>query len=246
MKKLAVIGGTGIAKIEGFVITEDITCDTPYGKPSSILSRGTYAGREIIFLPRHGDPPVIPPHKINYRANLRALKDNGVNTILGINAVGGITSGMIPGRLVVPDQIIDYTWGRKHTFFEEGLTHPVYVEFTRPYDDTLRDLIINSAPPAGVEILPYGTYGATQGPRLESAAEISRLERDGCDIVGMTGMPECALARELELAYASISLVVNRAAGKGEEGITMDLIQNNMDLAVMDLTRLFQELIPRI
>lgn len=246
MNKLAVIGGTGIIKMERLVITDDITCDTPYGKPSSRLFMGTYAGREIIFLPRHGDPPVIPPHKINYRANLRALKDNGVNTVVGINSVGGITPGMLPGRLVVPDQIIDYTWGRNHTFFDEGLTHLVHIEFTHPYDDTLRNLIIASASAAGVEVLPHGTYGATQGPRLESTAEISRLERDGCDIVGMTGMPECALAREQEMAYASISLVVNRAAGKGDEEITMNLIQKNMDMAVNDLMRLFDELIPRI
>ena len=246
MNKLAVIGGTGIVKLEGLVITEDITCDTPYGRPSSSLYMGTYAGTDIIFLLRHGDPPVIPPHKINYRANLHALKDNGVNTVIGINAVGGITPEMLPGRLVLPDQIIDYTWGREHTFFEERLTHPVHVEFTRPYNGPLRNLIIDAASATDVKILPYGTYGATQGPRLESAAEILRLERDGCNIVGMTGMPECSLARELDMAYASISLIVNRAAGKSEEEITMDLIRKNMEMATGDLIRVFNELIPGI
>lgn len=246
MSRLAVIGGTGLVKMEGLVIRDDISLDTPFGKPSSCLYQGSYAGREIVFLPRHGDPPVIPPHRVNYRANLWALKETGVKTILGINAVGGISAPMIPCRLVVPHQIIDYTWGRKHTFFENETTSPVHVDFTHPYSESLRGLIIAAASRAEVSIHPHGIYAATQGPRLETAAEIMRLERDGCDIVGMTGMPETALARELELEYAAIALVVNLAAGKGTDQITMDLIRENMDKALADLMRLFNELIPEI
>ena len=246
MNDLAIIGGTGLVKMEGLLITEEISLDTPYGKPSSPLYRGTYAGREIIFLPRHGDPPVFPPHRVNYRANLRALKDSGVKTILAINTVGGISTAMKPCGLVVPHQIIDYTWGRNQTFFEDTETPPVHVDFTFPYSETLRSLIIEAASRAGIAVQEYATYGATQGPRLETAAEILRMERDGCDIVGMTGMPEAVLARELELDYATIALVVNHAAGKSTQLITMDLIRENMDAVLKDLLRLFNELLPAI
>lgn len=246
MTRLAVIGGTALAKMDGLVIRDEISLDTPYGMPSSRLYRGSYGACELIFLPRHGDPPVIPPHRVNYRANLWALKETGVNTILAINAVGGISAQMSPCRLVAPHQIIDYTWGRKHTFFEDQAASPVHVDFTHPYHEPLRELIMAAASRAGVAIQPQATYAATQGPRLETAAEILRLERDGCDIVGMTGMPEAALARELELEYAAIALVVNRAAGKSAEQITMDLIRENMNKAIKDLMLLFNELIPRI
>jgi len=242
MNNPAVIGGTGVVKMKGLLIRDEISLDTPYGKPSSPLYRGTYAGREIIFLPRHGDPPVFPPHRVNYRANLWALKETGVRTVLGINAVGGINAAMDPCRLVVPHQIIDYTWGRKHTYFEDETAPPVHVDFTHPYSESLRKLVIEAASRAGVTIHKHGTYGATQGPRLETAAEILRMEQDGCDIVGMTGMPETALARELELDYAAVALVVNRAAGKSAELITMDLIRENMDKAIKDLLLLFNEL----
>ena len=242
MKNPAVIGGTGLVKMDGLQIVDEIFLDTPYGKPSSRLYRGIYAGREIIFLPRHGDPPVYPPHRVNYRANLWALKETGVRAILGINAVGGINAAMDPCRLVVPHQIIDYTWGRKHTFFEDETSPPVHVDFTHPYSEPLRIMVIEAASRAGVMIHRHGTYAATQGPRLETAAEIVRMEQDGCDIVGMTGMPETALARELELDYAAIALVVNRAAGKSTELITMDLIRENMDKAIKDLMLVFHEL----
>lgn len=246
MNNPAVIGGTGLVKLEGLAIRDEISLDTPYGRPSSRLYRGSYRGRDITFLPRHGDPPVFPPHRVNYRANLWALKETGVNIILGINAVGGISSAMHPRLLAVPHQIIDYTWGRHHTFFEDGEGPPVHVDFTHPYSEPLRKLIIDAASRANVALHPNGTYGATQGPRLETAAEIARMERDGCDIVGMTGMPEAALARELELDYAAIALVVNRAAGKHTDPITMALIRENMEAALGDLMQLFDELIPRV
>lgn len=246
MSRLAVIGGTGLVTMEGLDISEQLAMDTPFGAPSARLYRGTYAGRELLFLPRHGNPPVYPPHRVNYRANLWALKQAGVTLILGINAVGGISSAMTPRRLVVPHQIIDYTWGRHHTFFEDESSAPVHVDFTHPYSASLRMRIMEAAAGAGIDIEGNGTYGATQGPRLETAAEILRMERDGCDIVGMTGMPEAALARELELDYAAIALVVNRAAGKGPESITMELIHENMAAAIGDLMRIFDKLFPLI
>lgn len=226
MTGLAIIGGTGLTSLQGLGIDREEAVTTPYGSPSAPLVHGRYAGREVIFLARHGNPHVIPPHKVNYRANIRALKDAGADKIIGVNAVGGITAAMAPCRIVVPDQIIDYTWGRAHTFFEDDLDAVRHVEFTRSYSDFLRRRVLDAA--AGMDIADGGTYGATQGPRLESAAEIRRMERDGCDLVGMTGMPETVLARELGLDYASICVVVNWAAGKSDEEITMELIENNL------------------
>ena len=242
MNKTAVIGGTGLETMAGLEILDRMECDTPYGKPSAGLIRGNFAGREIIFLPRHGKDSVYPPHAVNYQANIWALKHQGVRTVIGVNAVGGITEEMRPRLLVLPDQIIDYTWGRQQTFFNGGSTPLTHVEFTTPYNEMLRKQIISAAGIAQVHLHDGGTYGATQGPRLETAAEIIRMERDGCDVVGMTGMPECALARELGLDYASICLVVNRAAGKSEELITMELIRENIEFAVKDLTLVFNEL----
>lgn len=243
MTRLALIGGSGVTSLPGLEITSEKACPTPYGDPSAQVIYGKYAGREIIFLPRHGNPHVIPPHKINYRANIWALKACGANTIISINAVGGITARMYPGRLVIPHQIIDYTSGRAHTFFEEGLAHPVHIDFTNPYAENLRELLINCADQKHLDACPEGTYAASQGPRLETAAEIRRMEQDGCDIVGMTAMPEAALARELALDYASLSIVVNQAAGKSEEIITMAVIKANMERALAGVHQLLMALI---
>lgn len=228
MKKLAVIGGTGLTALEGLEIIEEIEVDTPYGKPSAPLLAGKYKDREIIFLARHGNPHTIQPHMVNYRANIRSLSENGVEEVIAVNAVGGITREMHPERIVVPDQIVDYTWGRKHTFFEEDLDHAVHIDFTHPYSEPLRRRIITAAAEKNMDIIDSGTYGATQGPRLESAGEIKRMQVDGCNIVGMTGMPETALAKELSLDYACIALVVNWAAGKDEDVITMDVIEQHL------------------
>jgi 5'-methylthioinosine phosphorylase len=244
MTGLAIIGGTGLTSLQGLDIGREETVTTPYGQPSAPLVHGRYAGREVIFLARHGNPHVIPPHKVNYRANIRALKDAGVDKIIGINAVGGITAAMTPCRIAVPDQIIDYTRERAHTFFEDDLDAVTHVDFTRPYSDSLRRLILTAA--ADMDIVDRGTYGATQGPRLESAAEIQRMERDGCDLVGMTGMPEAALARELDLDYASICVVVNWAAGKSDEEITMDLIESNLRQGVGQVHALLATIFERL
>jgi len=228
MNALAIIGGSGLTRLPGFQITGESSADTPYGPASTPVIKGLMAGRELLFLARHGDPHRIPPHRVNCRANLWALKQAGADAVLAVNAVGGIHPAMGVGHFCVPHQVIDYTWGRSSTFFEDDLQQVTHIDFTHPYDESLRQRVIGVLARLGVAHSAFGVYGATQGPRLESAAEISRLERDGCDIVGMTGMPEAALARELELAYASLSLVVNPAAGKSQELITMAAIEQVM------------------
>ena len=225
---LAIIGGSGLTSLADLELTRELECDTPYGKPSAKLVFGSLAGCEIIFLARHGNPHSIPPHMVNYRANLWALKEQGVQRVIGVNAVGGITGEMHPQKIAIPNQIIDYTWARKHTYFEEGLEQVTHVDFTHPYNETLRQALIAAAEKLDLDFIGGGTYGTTQGPRLESAAEIRRLQKDGCNIVGMTGMPEAALARELSIDYACIALVVNWAAGIHDETITMEMIEKNL------------------
>ncbi len=228
MTKLAIIGGSGFTRMESLEITRREVVNTPYGEPSSPLIHGMFNGIEIIFLPRHGAGHTIPPHKINYRANIWAIKHIEADYVVGMATVGGIRDDMAPGSIAVPDQIIDYTWGRGHTFFENDLAQVTHIDFTEPYCNDLRKSLIKAAEAAGLKIIKNGTYGATQGPRLETATEINRMQNDGCDIVGMTGMPEAALARELGLCYAHCSVVANRAAGRGDSPITMEDIEANM------------------
>ena len=225
---LGIIGGSGLTRLQALAVDRQEVVTTPYGEPSAPLTFGRFDGGPVVFLPRHGSSHIIPPHRVNYRANLWAMKSVGVDRIVGMAAVGGITAKMPPGQLAVPDQIIDYTWGREHTLFEVDLTSVTHVDFTEPYCDDLRRDLLAAAERAGVPALDGGTYAATQGPRLESAAEVARLERDGCDVVGMTGMPEASLARELGLCYASLTLSVNWAAGKSEGPITMAEIERNL------------------
>lgn len=221
MTVYAIIGGTGLTQLDGLSMKALLNPETPYGAPSAGIVQGEYAGREVLFLARHGHPHRIPPHQVNYRANLWALKHAGAEAVIAVNAVGGITAGMCTGQLVVPHQVIDYTQGRIGTFFEGELDHVTHIDFSHPYDEPLRQKLLDALRRAGHAHSDYGVYGCTQGPRLETVAEIARMERDGCDIVGMTGMPEAALARELNLPYAALSLVVNPAAGKSTSIITM-------------------------
>jgi len=246
MSKIAIIGGTGLTSLQGLEITGREIIQTPYGEPSGILVRGNYCGQEVMFLPRHGPGHTIPPHKVNYRANIWALKEVGVSNVIAVNAVGGIRLDMEPGALVIPDQIIDYTWSRINTYFEDSLNNVVHVDFTEPYCASLRMNLIDGAEQAGLEVIDSATYAATQGPRLETTAEIDRLERDGCHIVGMTGMPEAVLARELDLCYASISVVVNRAAGRGEGEITMADIDKCLKSGIKNVRKLLEYSIPLI
>lgn len=246
MAKLAIIGGTGLTSLKDLEIIRREVMHTPYGEPSAPLVFGAMAGNEVVFLPRHGAGHTIPPHKINYRANLWALKESGAEQIIAVNAVGGIRADMTPGCLVIPDQIIDYTWSRTNTYFEEGLTNVTHIDFTEPYCESLRDALQSCAGEVGLKVIAEGTYAATQGPRLETAAEINRLERDGCDLVGMTGMPEAALARELELCYASIAVVANMAAGRGDEAITMEMIERHLKSGMQEVRHLLEQVVPRL
>lgn len=229
MHKLGIIGGSGLTRLQALEVEHQEIVGTPYGDPSAPLTFGRFDGGSVVFLPRHGGAHTIPPHRVNYRANLWALKNAGVERVIGIAAVGGITAPLAPGVLCLPDQVIDYTWGREHTLFETDLASVTHVDFTEPYCESLRRDLLQAAAKVGVALYDGGTYGATQGPRLESAAEIRRLERDGCDMVGMTGMPEAALARELGLCYAGLALSVNWAAGKSDGPITMAEIEHHLE-----------------
>ncbi|MEN9424439.1 MAG: hypothetical protein RL122_1822 [Pseudomonadota bacterium] len=241
--EFAVIGGTGLTEIEGLEVIHREVVHTPYGEPSGPVTHGMIAGKRIVFLARHGYTHNIPPHKVNYRANLWALKSLGVEKVVAMAAVGGITPEMKPTRLVIPDQIIDYTYGRPHTFFEEGLTDVTHIDFSWPYCPEVRNALLAAAECAQLDVVSRGTYAATQGPRLETVAEIARLERDGCDLVGMTAMPEASLARELELCYASCAVVANWAAGKDSAEITMAEIQENLLVGMANARALLRALV---
>lgn len=220
---LAIIGGSGLSQLDGLVVRSERRASTPYGDPSAALSTGSFAGQDVVFLPRHGHPHSVPPHRINYRANLRALKDAGVDRVLAVNTVGGIAAAMGAGHCVVPHDVVDYTWGREHTFSDGSpASELMHVDFTCPFDAGMREALLACLRELGYAHSDRGVYAAVQGPRLETAAEILRLERDGCHVVGMTGMPEAALARELGLRYAMLCLVVNPAAGKAAGTISMD------------------------
>jgi 5'-deoxy-5'-methylthioadenosine phosphorylase len=228
---LAIIGGTGLSRLTGLDITRREIVRTPFGEPSGPLTFGKVGEVEICFLARHGYGHTLAPHEVNYRANLWAIREIGGRRVIAVNSVGGIAPDLGPGVIAIPDQIIDYTWGRKHTFFE-GPEAPVkHIDFTHPYCAETRALIANAAASAGVSVVSHGVYAATQGPRLETAAEITRLQREGATMVGMTGMPEAALARELDLPYAAVALSVNHAAGLGDskQAIQLDDLQAVLD-----------------
>ncbi len=232
----ALIGGTGLTALNGLEIKQQHQLETPYGVPSAAIMEGELNGRQIMFLPRHGIEHTIPPHRINYRANIWALHTLKVSEIIAVNAVGGIREDAAPAVLMVPDQLIDYSWGREGTFYDgvteaqqqTGLTPLEHIDFTEPYSAPLRRRLIAAGSEVDGALLGDGTYGVTQGPRLESAAEIRRMEQDGCAIVGMTALPEAALARELGIDYATLAVVANWAAGKSDEEVTMDMIEENV------------------
>lgn len=246
MTDLAVIGGTGLTELPELVIERREVVTTPWGAPSGPLTHGRLHGRQVVFLARHGYGHNIPPHKVNYRANLWALRAAGAARVLAVAAVGGIRKDMQPGRIAFPDQVIDYTSGRDHTYFEDDLETVTHVDFTQPYDEGFRGMLIAAARRAGLDAIEDGTYGAAQGPRLESKAEIDRMERDGCALVGMTGMPETALARELELAYACCAVVANRAAGRNGQQDIHAQIALHLDEGMARVRRLLGALLPAL
>lgn len=248
MTELAIIGGTGLNRLSGLEVLQEHSPETPFGMPSAPVIEGRYAGARCLFLARHGTPHRIAPHRINYRANIWALKSLGATTVLGVNAVGGIRPELVPGRLVIPGQLVDYTWGRAHTFydgerFDGDLGELDHIDFTAPYAPGLRQALADSAQAAGIECAAAGAYAVTQGPRLETAAEVRRLAQDGCDVVGMTGMPEAALAAECGLAYASLCVVVNPAAGLSDEPITLDSMREALEQGAEQVGRLLAELL---
>lgn len=217
--RLAIIGGTGMNEWPGLQVLRSQPVATKFGEPSAPLTYGRIGGVEVVFLPRHGEGHKVPPHLINYRANLWALRDAGVSRVVAIAAVGGIARSMKPAAVAVPGDVVDYTWGRESTFFD-GVHEPLqHVDFSRPYAPALRKALLAAARKAGVRLVDGGVMGVTQGPRLESPAEIARMKRDGCTMVGMTGMPEAALAAELGLEYAALAVSVNWAAGLGSGDI---------------------------
>lgn len=244
--ELAVIGGTGVYALGELADVESHQPVTAYGAPSGPVRIGTYAGKRVAFLARHGEGHSLPPHKINYRANLAALKAVGATRVLALNTVGGITERFGPRVLACPEQLIDYTWGRVSTLCEEPDTDVLHVDFGDPYTSSLRAEIVSAAKNAGVALVDGGCYGATQGPRLETKAEIARMRRDGCDLVGMTGMPEAGLARELGLDYACLAIVANWAAGAGpdpDEVITLQDVLDNVATAMDGAARVLRAML---
>lgn len=245
---LAVIGGTGLYRIAELQDVESHQPVTHYGAPSGPIRVGLLGGRRVAFLARHGEGHSLPPHQVNYRANLAALQALGAQRVLAVNTVGGITERFGPRVLACPDQLIDYTWGRISTICEEPGTEVLHVDFGEPYTRSLRQAVIAAAQSAGVALVDGGCYGATQGPRLETRAEIVRMRRDGCDLVGMTGMPEAGLARELGLDYACLAIVANWAAGAGpdpDEVITLQDVLDNVAAASVGLPALLSAVLDR-
>ncbi|ODN67144.1 S-methyl-5'-thioinosine phosphorylase [Methylophaga muralis] len=241
---IGLIGGSGLSQLDGLVLEEQMQRETPFGEPSAPLMIGKFAGKDVAFLPRHGEHHTIPPHLINYRANIWAMHQLGVDQILAVASVGGITEAYKPGTIALPDQLIDYSCGRESSFASEDFSADKHIDFTYPFDETLRQQIQLAANIEEMLVIDGGVYAVTQGPRLETAAEIRRLKTDGADMVGMTLMPEAVLARELNIAYASIAVVANQAAGISSHPLTIEVILETMDATMGQVHRLLKCVIP--
>lgn len=244
---LGIIGGSGLTQLANLEISHRQVIRTPYGEPSGALTFGSINGHQLVFLARHGYGHTIPPHLVNYRANLWAMQSQGVKDIVSVAAVGGIHASALPGSIVIPDQIIDYTHGRKHTFHDTTDVAVTHIDFTEPYSQRIRELCMQAAQAIGEAYLDGGVYAAVQGPRLETAAEINRLERDGATMVGMTGMPEASLARELGMDYAAVCVVANHAAGRGSSshGIRYEDVGSVLEAAMERVRRIIGEVVVR-
>ena len=242
---LAVIGGSGLTQLANLNISHREVLRTPYGEPSGAVIFGKICEHPVVFMARHGYGHTIPPHEINYRANIWALKQCGACAIVSVASVGCIRPDLKPGDVVIPHQIIDYTWGRKNTFFEGQEGSVTHVDFTEPYDPSLRRQLIKAAALANVSVSDAAVYATTQGPRLETIAEINRLERDGADVVGMTGMPEAALARELGIPYAAINVVANYAAGRADSksSVNFDIVETVLQESMDHVRTLIESLV---
>ena len=243
----AIIGGSGLAKLTALQNQRRQVMRTPYGEPSGALTFGEFAGAEVVFLARHGYGHTLSPHEINYRANIWALKELKVEGVIAVATVGGIRDDLVPGTLVLPDQIIDYTYSRKSTFFEGSEMPVTHVDFTQPYARVLRERLIAAAVACKEKVSDGAVYACTQGPRLETAAEIERIAREGGDVVGMTGMPEAVLAREAGLDYAAIAVVINHAAGRRDsvQAIKLEELGEVMDQSIMRAVRILTSFFAR-
>lgn len=241
---LGIIGGSGLTQLANLDVSHREVVRTPYGEPSGPLTFGRIGCQDVVFVARHGYGHTIPPHLVNYRANIHALEISGVTQIVSVASVGGIRSDLGPGSLVVPHQIIDYTWGREMTFQSGGDGPVVHVDFTDPYDAGVRKLLLDVSRRIGESVTDGAAYAVMQGPRLETTAEINRLESDGADLVGMTGMPEAGLARELELPYAALCVVSNWAAGRAdsEHGIKFENLEAVLQSAMTRVRRIIEGL----
>jgi len=246
VNSLAIIGGTGLDRWPDLEVVREHPVETPFGPSSRPVQEGHVDGMTLYFLHRHGGAAAIPPHRINYRANLWALNALGAEAAVAINTVGGISPAMRPGRLLIPDQLIDYTWGREHTFDDGDNGELMHIDFSEPYDRSLRMALVAAADAARIAHEGSGVVGITQGPRLETAAEIQRMARDGCDVVGMTGMPEAALARELGMPFASVCMVVNPAAGLGDLPLTLDMMRQILAREAEVVVDLLRGLVQRL
>jgi purine nucleoside phosphorylase len=237
-KQYAILAGSGFKSFG--CDSEGMSVSTCFGDPSGPVRELRYDDHTVYLLARHGDDMLIPPHAINYRANLKALQQLETDCVIAMNTVGVISSNVHPGEIAVPDQLVDYTWGRAHSIYE-GLGELDHVDLTIPFAEHLRRELIEAARTAEINVHDGGVYAVTQGPRLETAAEVDRLERDGADYVGMTAMPEAALARELGMDYACLSLVVNYAAGRGVNSIHADIEASTMTAKIqaMKILRVF-------
>ena len=216
------------------------TVETRFGSPSGDVHRGNLQGHSVLTLARHGDDHSVPPHAVNYRANLAALQQLGADSIIALNTVGAVSNVCQCGEIAVPRQILDYTWGREHTIFDgkDGVVE--HIDFTEPFSTDLRSAVLQAARAVGLNCHDGGVYAATQGPRLESAAEVDRLERDGADFVGMTAMPEASIARELGLRYVCLALIVNQAAGRGDSPIHEDVESHSLTARTRAMDLLMQ------
>lgn len=242
---LAIIGGSGLTQLASLEVARQQVVRTPYGEPSGALTFGRIGSQDVVFLARHGYGHTIPPHLVNYRANIWALaKEAAADCIVSVASVGGIRADLAPGMLVIPDQLIDYTWGRQMTFHDARDTQVVHIDFTEPYDAALRDSLIAAAAAVGEPVVTSGVYATAQGPRLETAAEIDRFERDGAQVVGMTGMPEAALAREAGVPYAALTVVANWAAGRADSShaIQFEKLEAVLQVAMVKVRRIIEQL----
>jgi len=243
-RTLALIGGTGLNQFGGSA--ESLEISTPYGSPSGAIQIVATKPLRILFLPRHGSPHRFPPHKVNYRANVWALKKAGADHVLGVFAVGGMGGDFSPGALAAPDQLIDYTWGREQTYSDSAEVPLHHVDFSWPFDGVLRRQLLAVALQENVDLIDKACLGVFQGPRLETAAEVRRAAHDGCDLAGMTALPEAALARELGLDYAGLAVVSNFAAGILDQPLSEDNIAATLQEPMQRVRALIQALAARL